>query len=1356
MRMASKAMAPPQDREDPSLHVIPSELAPPKNAADFELMCANIYRVVYGDPTPKINGRNGQAQGGVDIFVTSKVIGRIGIQCKKYFLTQIELKHVEEEVAKADKFQTPIAKLLIATTSQNDAALLKQVQQLSDERANKGKFSVEIEFWDDIQLRIDSHTILQDCYKPQSPGAAYYRQHQQLEQITNYVIETHNKCAEITALPQGRGDSANRLITIQLDKTNKLIRAGRYRDALEHINTIGDDLALFDHHQKARWYLQRGLCLWFSQNDEKEAAVLFLKASNTYPDDEKMAAAGIRGRMMSGDIMSAIDFGKEVSERFPLSIHIWLALANARMVSGERIKIADVPSAFRDETETFLVAAMSARQCDDVSEAAKLASRAAENESADFFIRAAFLRFAVENYALEPVLARFGLVDSEKKARLERAVSQFDDRNDRLWNIQADACIETATHLGFAFLLLGQPLKARTVSQEARARGFSSPELIRVEIQALDEEDRIDDALAIARASITELTPEALSIASEIASNKGNTDFLDEAARVASGRFPEDVTLRDFLLGQRWLSLFNSRKASEALGEILSPERGVPDRPFPLSVAARLLKREKRSLEAMEMVDRAVSLITSRSETPDRLTVAELLSNFERWTEAASLYEGILAGAGKGPSTLHAKLLECYVESNNRSKARALLVGMPDGWGNHDETRKLAINLGYKAGDWQFLLPLMKKQLSINSSDAVSWLLWLEVLKHTASPPVFQDEMKKVPDIVLGSIHHIGMLASVELSYGQEEKGLRRLYRLVRSNMDEPEAYSDYLNRYFTSKLPQFEDSATQVTPGCVITILDETGSNQEKIVIDPVEISNMPKRDGFFPPDDPDVSLFIGKDIGAEVDVPLKAGGSRLVRIVSIGSAYSHMATVAMERERRFNGIPNLKSVPVGNTGDPETDLALMHEEIRRSRVNSLQVMEVYASGVVTLSRLAKFFGRSPIDLCMEWPSDAPPLFVGNGQAQERDSALCALNSADLIVVADSTALCEMARHRVERALSILPRVLISSETKKLVDSFVDAAENDKSSGMVFDNGGKLRFVEFNETWKSQRIAFARRLAEIVAGCEVLPAYGDLGPTNEARVLLSVMGDEERELLLLAKEHGAYILTLDGRIRQMARVLLGVEGLWPQVIVLKARETGLLSQREGSAFAIGQFLSNRTFVSLSAEDLLWMVEQGDPWMQTGISLFKRYLASTNTERDSAFNVALGFLQGVVHFHTQLGAFEELLSHLAEAMFRRPDCPNDLEILLAGFVKNLIINTSPKEHILPVLNNARKNVIMFRINLLWNCIKNALSRSKEPFTNRPLRIRILHCALKPYLIVDHGATSGASIEELGTEVSSAL
>lgn len=224
------------------MHIIPFEIQLPKNEADFERMCAQIYGVVFNDPMPKMNGRRGQAQGGVDVFVNQPKVGRVGIQCKKYAMKPLKWEDIEDEVAKADKHKTLIKKLILATTAPNDAVLLGKVQQLSDDREAKGLFLVEVEFWEDICNHVDRFPVLQDSYAPHTPGAAFHRQEASFNAILDIALDTNATVRSLAVLPPASADSVDRIISGQLDRTNELLKSGRYSDALDHLAVIGKDL----------------------------------------------------------------------------------------------------------------------------------------------------------------------------------------------------------------------------------------------------------------------------------------------------------------------------------------------------------------------------------------------------------------------------------------------------------------------------------------------------------------------------------------------------------------------------------------------------------------------------------------------------------------------------------------------------------------------------------------------------------------------------------------------------------------------------------------------------------------------------------------------------------------------------------------------------------------------------------------------------------------------------------------------------------------------------------------------------------------------------------------------------------
>ncbi|MYZ50876.1 hypothetical protein [Malikia spinosa] len=331
------------------MHAVQFEISKPIDDSAFEDMCARIYGELFGDLMPKINGRRGQAQGGVDVFVNSSA-GRLGIQSKRYVDGALTLKMVEKELERAEKKKVPIIKLIVATTAAADATLLHDVQTLSDIRVAAGQFPVEVEFWDDICRHIRGNGKLQRDYAPNAPGAMFHEQRDSNLALQATVLRIESKLDIVTGLPGARPDSVNKFISSQLDAINEMLKACRFRDGLEAVTRLGSDMGLLDLHQQARWYLQRALCTWHLEGG-KAAVNDFLKAAELYPEDEKMAAAGVRGLLLDADIAGAVAAGRKSVDRFPTSVHVWIAYTNARMFKGEEIKLTDVPAAMRSNCD---------------------------------------------------------------------------------------------------------------------------------------------------------------------------------------------------------------------------------------------------------------------------------------------------------------------------------------------------------------------------------------------------------------------------------------------------------------------------------------------------------------------------------------------------------------------------------------------------------------------------------------------------------------------------------------------------------------------------------------------------------------------------------------------------------------------------------------------------------------------------------------------------------------------------------------------------------------------------------------------------------------------------------------------
>lgn len=1304
-------------------------------------MCAQVYGVVFNDRMPKMNGRRGQVQGGVDVFVKEPGVGRVGIQCKKFTMKPVKWEDVDDEVGKADKYKTPIKKLILATTAPNDALLLKKVQALSDDREADGLFPVEVEFWEDICNHIDRFPVLQDSYAPHTPGAAFHRQEESLNTINDIVLETKAIVQSLSGLPPARPDSADRLISDQLDRTNELLKACRYRDALDHLAVVGKDLEPFDAHQKARWYLQKGLSLWFMSVDDQESAGLFIKAFEFYPDDERMAAAQVRGLMLQEKLVEASAAGESALQRFPDSQQVWFALANVRLLQGAGVQMKDVPEALKKEPDTLQFVAQSELKAGNLDVAIKLSQEAANHPAAGFFIRANALRIAAECGSRFPVGAMAGALPVRETNALEFAVVLFNPWHERLWDVQSESVGETCTHLGYALLMLHRFPEALALAREAEVHGYRSAEILRTQVTALVELGRERELLLLATDRLGEMNSASLAIVGQVAAKDGNLALLKKTSDAALVSAPIDDETTELLAALRWDALMQAGRQETAVSELLAAKVEVAGGLVSACVAARVLGRAGRTLEAAAVVQRAKGLVTPESTDAQKLMLAELLFNFGHFGEAGALFERLVTPGGL--SELLNRLLACYVRSNNRRKAKELIAGLPADWIECDKTRGLAIELGQQAADWAFLRPLMAAQLQRYPDNVGSWLFKLSVSLQSSTPAEFQNDLRSVPELLDGPVRGTAQLANLELRYGEAKRGMRRLYRMLRRNLDEPEALSAYFLSIvgMPGNLPLMEVTVPAVASGCCIALVDEFGQ-VTRLVIDPANVGELPKREGYSNSAAPSAAALLGAVVGQQVDLPLLAfGDTKRYTVTAIQSAYRHMLQVVQERANALGGLPHIKMVHIGTTGDGERDLAHMKAEVMRSSAISRQLFDAYATGHMTLSGFAEHNGRSTVDAVLGWPTDGPPLFVGRGADAERIAALELLARSEAVYVIDALTLAELVNLDVQEALGHLPKVLMTTVTKAMLERLRREAEEDRSVATSSEVNGELIFIEHDARYHKRRIEFFTSiLAAVERYCEVKPAYGELEAEAEMPRLADVLQDEEMEVLLLAKAANATVLTLDGRFRLVLGSVAKVTGVWPQALLMHCASRSLVAPMKLASATIRQFLLNRSFVSLGSPDLTWMVLQGGAYLQQGMRRFKAYLSSDDTDFTSVAPVAFEFLARIASLQIHFGAFGELFEHVVEAAMRHKQCPSDFEAQVANFIVDLTNSANKSTYFYGPANVLPAKRMQLQQRSLAKRFILTRDRLGAPADNRPVAVRTVFCSSIPCLIEDKSSS----------------
>ncbi|MED1795416.1 hypothetical protein P4V54_22395 [Brevibacillus nitrificans] len=143
-----------------------SLLPAPKDWSEFEEIVASCLRIRWGNKNIYRIGRKGQRQHGVDIFGDDDVGRKAGVQCK---LTEgkLNLKIVDTEILKAEKFVPYLDIFYIATTAPRDSKLQEEIRVLSEERKKQQKFPIQLLFWEDLFQDLTSDLLELNKHYPE-------------------------------------------------------------------------------------------------------------------------------------------------------------------------------------------------------------------------------------------------------------------------------------------------------------------------------------------------------------------------------------------------------------------------------------------------------------------------------------------------------------------------------------------------------------------------------------------------------------------------------------------------------------------------------------------------------------------------------------------------------------------------------------------------------------------------------------------------------------------------------------------------------------------------------------------------------------------------------------------------------------------------------------------------------------------------------------------------------------------------------------------------------------------------------------------------------------------------------------
>ncbi|NHZ44619.1 PIN domain-containing protein [Massilia aquatica] len=1122
-----------------------------------------------------------------------------------------------------------------------------------------------------------------------------------------------------------RSASVDKLISGQLDHINTFIKACKYVEAASSLQQIGQNLGALDNHQRARWYHMRGICRWHHDDDDERAADDFIKAAGLCDDDDKLAAARVRGFLLRRDIPAALTAGAEALERFPESLAVWAAVTNARLANKETVAVADIPREHLLQADAFQLVSFGMHARGLVGEARALGMEALKLGTSNFFTRNSTLSFLLEDIASNSLNLSFRMLEVKDKEDLRFVLATFEPRHQNLWSIEAPAILsDTLYRLAFGHLILGNFGEALAVVSEARIRGIDNSNIGRVEMEALAQLGRRDEALEVGQKVLESMSPGGLVAFGQIANFAQNVPAIERAIEVAGRLHSSEQSVTDALISLRWEALSRTDFTELAMTEVGALDANSMTSISMLTTAARLLHKNHQEARAVVFSTRAEKLALVSTEPGEKYMVASLLSYMKLLKNAAALYEMILP-AGQF-SELHGELLYCYVRSGARAKALGLIRSFPEGWQDDDVARRLAIELGHAAGDWSLLSGVVDAQLRAEPTKAMSWLFKLMVEMRISQAHMTQ-AISTLPPLLQGSIHDLAQLGSVELANGFKDEGMLRLYRMRRNNLNSAESAAAYISTHMleANNLPLLNREFDTVEAGTTVTIVGSDGV-VSTFTLDPDECNELPETEEFRLSTSPALKQLLGKRTGDQFVVEDVFGGRKTYTVASVGSAYRRLLELAkVSLNVSLEPSKNLRSITLDEDKDGVLQFDKLTDQLNKTAEAANGVLGLYESHHFTLGVTARMLGRDIVTLVRSWPAQKLALVVGEGSGEMRDIALELLRRSDASFVVDAATLTELAQIGSLSALALLPKVLVSTRTLDVLKGRLLRAESDHSSGIAGTENGRLVFHEITAKNHKQEIAFLTEFCESVERyCTVVPAYGLTTPPLQLSEVEFVVSDEEYAVLLVALEHQSTLLALDQRFRMMAEYC-GLTGVWPQVFLMEQLSKGQMTQRDYSRASLQMFFRNRNFVSLRAQDLQVLVYQGGDWLDAGIRRFVKHIAQDTTDFNSAAYVTLDFLRLIIRSGgCQFGVVLELLERLVEGLLRHKSCPDHFSERVLNFLRQPI--NSGEWHV--------DTQSYFRL-----AVNAAKSAARREITDAPIQARVLFCTSPPFLL--NGLTS---------------
>lgn len=1272
------------------------ELIPPSSWKEFESLCFQLFKLEWDDPFIQRNGRQGQAQNGVDIIGTLK--GKsVGLQCKgkqTYPEKQVTVSEITIEIKAAKSFQPPLDEYIILTSSNRDSKIQESVRILNAQNKEENKFSIHIFFWEDIRERLIKYPELIKLFYSFLSSVST----EKLKVIENKADRIEKTTDSILEKMSSLGISSIELTSIsisdEIDFVKQLMKTHKPDTALDYLNKLKTNK--WDKISNDEKYkILSNIGIVYTQIDEfLKAGEYFKEAFELNKNDNKAKINLAISYTLAAEKQKAIDLANEVIKDEPLNVDAHCLIFRNSSSTIEQ-SISELPKEILNEAKILHAIGYKYYLQKNYLKSVDYFNQVSKNNmevDSSIKLSIAALKLEIVNSKqinkkefhikefLEEILKIYddeinSLKDSEE---IKYKYQLFINRGLTKQYLDRDAEAEEDYMIAFNYNKNDDGIKRNlsliyfdknrekgikflkdNISQE---KAFEDKLLLsdfyRISGDFIKSEELLNDI--IIKSPPVNIKRNALRILETVYEQQ---DLLDKANEINLQRItldPKDILSR--------VDSANRSKANgneELSNEKLREAKGYIDnnsKLHDLSTLSNALYINKLYEDAIDVFEKFVNV---KEDTKESRSLLNSYYQMKKWDKALELCKSIRIITPNDVSILSVET-HIYEQLGNMFKAESLFLEFLE---NYDSAEvKIYLGLLYlRMGEMNKLDTLLRIKIDVST---------------------FPNELN-----IETQIHLRFQLAQLYSVRDFKEKLFPLMYETRKKYFNNSGVHSSYVWLLMERGNKDLDLLNLKVVKNDTVVYLKR--ENEENYyILDDYPDADLSKKE--VNSSNPVYQKLLNKKIDDEVILLENQFIKEKWKIVDIKSKYIAALYESMsDFNKYFPTDTSLQKITV-DTKSPKEMLDMMLSGSDEKKQTFEDLLKLYKKGKVTLGMIAKFFKRNLAEIWTVFIRDEEIGLINNTGTKDEIFAIKNNFSLDTNFVIDLISLNTLVNLKInDSTLKKLNKFYIVQDVIDEINFYL--AENDSIKGLdhlhIYKEGETFFKEEVTEEVKSKRRTYFNDLLYFIKNyCEVIPLephiISDVPNYDKMRKLI---GASSLHSILLAKQLNGLLYSDDLILRLFSEGQFKITGFFTQILLSELFINNFISIEEYHQYIIILAEMNYKHTSINSDTILYCLKKSDWEISYSCKKLFSILMRKNSEDTPAFLVASNLMFSLWQELVPNDKKEPIFKTLLDYLFKDrnvgkylPDFLSSLKLKFKGFDDDYtylmsILNTWLKE-----------------------------------------------------------------------------